>query len=126
MIRGTEILLITTRGGTRYQIPKGHLEEGESPEQAAVREIEEETGVLGRLLRGLGMVEYDFRSQSGQIIHKRVDYYLLEYLSGSSTNYDPSEVSGATWLGWNEAIGRLTFDNERRLVRSAWVRGLVP
>lgn len=123
VIRGDEVLLISTRGGTRWQLPKGHLERGETPVQAAVREVREETGVTGKPMRALGMVEYDFTSQRGQRIHKRVDYYLMTYEEGSARNYDPTEVSGARWFPWSKAIQNLTFENERSLVTSAWYRG---
>ena len=122
VVRDQEVLLISTRGGTRWQIPKGHVEEGETPEEAALREVQEETGVTGRMVHPIGRVEYDFSSQGGRVIHKRVDYYLMEYESGTSRDYDSSEVSGARWFPWNEALARLTFDNERALVQSAWLR----
>jgi 8-oxo-dGTP pyrophosphatase MutT (NUDIX family) len=123
VIRGDEVLLISTRGGTRWQLPKGHLESGETALQAAVREVEEETGVLGEPVRALGMVEYDFTSQRGLKIHKRVDYYLMRYEAGSARNYNPTEVSGAQWFPWRSAIDALTFENEKNLVTSAWYRG---
>jgi 8-oxo-dGTP pyrophosphatase MutT (NUDIX family) len=125
VVRGEdEVLLISTRGGRRWQLPKGHLEAGETPEEAAVREICEETGVTGRLVRPLGVLEYDFRDRTGRRIIKRVDYFLLRYEDGSAADYDPVEVSGARWFGWREAIRRLTFDNERGLVESAFLRGV--
>jgi len=122
VVRGGEILLIALAGGQRWQLPKGHLEAGESAEQAAVREVREETGVSGRPLGPLPGIEYWF-VQAGQRVHKQVDYYLLEYAGGSETDYDPSEVSSAAWFAWDDALARLTFDNERRVAeaaREAW------
>jgi len=124
VVRGDEVLLIALAGGQRWQLPKGHLEPGESAEQAAVREVREETGVTGRPLDPLPTIEYWF-VQAGQRVHKRVEYYLLDYESGSETDYDPSEVSSAEWFPWDEAIARLTFENERRVAeaaREAWRR----
>jgi 8-oxo-dGTP pyrophosphatase MutT (NUDIX family) len=118
VVRGEEILLIALAGGQRWQLPKGHLEAGESAEQAAVREVREETGVSGRPVGPLPVIEYWF-VQAGQRVHKQVDYYLLAYESGSEIDYDPSEVSSAAWFPWDEAISRLTFDNERRVAAAA-------
>jgi 8-oxo-dGTP pyrophosphatase MutT (NUDIX family) len=118
VVRGEEVLLIALAGGQRWQLPKGHVEPGESAEEAAVREVREETGVRGRSLGPLPAIEYWF-VQAGQRVHKQVDYYLLEYESGSETDFDPSEVSSAAWFPWDEAIARLTFDNERRVAVAA-------
>lgn len=114
---GGEVLLIAVAGG-RWQLPKGRLEEGETPEQAAVREVAEETGVRGRVRAPLPPVDYWFSRPEARI-HKRVDYYLLDYLDGSADDYDPGEVEGAAWMAWDEALARLTFDNERRVVAAA-------
>lgn len=123
MVRGGEILLISTREGKRWQLPKGHLESGETPEQAAVRETREETGITGRVLAPLQPVEYWF-NERGVRIHKRVDYYLLAYVGGSEGDYDRKEVSGAAWFSWDQGLARLTFANERRVVAAA--RALEP
>jgi 8-oxo-dGTP pyrophosphatase MutT (NUDIX family) len=116
-VDGGEVLLIAVAGG-RWQLPKGRLEEGETPEQAAVREVAEETGVRGRVRAPLPAVDYWF-SRPDLRIHKRVDYYLLDYLDGSADDYDPGEVEAAAWMAWDEALARLTFDNERRVVAAA-------
>ncbi len=109
------ILLISTRGGKRWQLPKGHLEPGETSEQAAVRETREETGVLGKVAAPLPTVEYWY-VERGVRVHKRVDYFLLEYVEGDAANHDKSEVSGAAWFEWDEGLRRLSFDNERQVV----------
>ena len=118
VVRGDEVLLIAVAGGQRWQLPKGHVEPGESAEQAAVREVREETGVGGRPVASLPTIEYWF-VQAGQRVHKQVDYYLLGYETGSETDFDPSEVSSAEWFLWDEALARLTFANERRVAAAA-------
>lgn len=115
--RPGEVLLITVAGG-RWQLPKGRLEAGETAEQAAVREVEEETGVRGRVRHELPAIDYWF-SRPDRRVHKRVDYFLLDYVAGSTEGYDPQEVDGAAWLPWDEALARLTFANERRVVEAA-------
>jgi len=115
VIEGDRILLISTRGGKRWQLPKGHVEEGETTEQAAVRETREETGVLGRVVAPLPTVEYWY-VERGVRVHKRVDYFLLDYVEGDAANHDRHEVSGAAWFEWDEGLRRLSFDNERQVV----------
>jgi 8-oxo-dGTP pyrophosphatase MutT (NUDIX family) len=118
VVHQNRILLISTRAGRRWQLPKGHLEPGETSEQAAIRETCEETGVSGRVVAPLPHIEYAF-SERGVRIRKRVDYYLLEYESGDPANFDPVEVSGAGWFAWEDGLARLTFDNERRVAEAA-------
>lgn len=116
--RDDEILLIALRDGRRWQLPKGHLEPGETAEEAAVREVREETGVRGRTVARLPSIEYWF-VEGGRRIHKVVDYYLLDYAAGSADDFDPDEVSGARWFGWDEGIAKLSFDNEREVAAAA-------
>ncbi|MCB1007568.1 MAG: NUDIX hydrolase [Acidobacteria bacterium] len=119
VVRDGEVLLIATAGGRRWQLPKGHVEEGETPEDAAVREVREETGVAGRVLAPLPSIRYSFVERGARRIRKQVDYYLLAYVEGSETNFDPKEVDGAAWFDWDEALRRLTHANERRVAERA-------
>ena len=118
VIRGGEVLLIALQEGRRWQLPKGHLEDGESAEQAAVREVWEETGVRGQPLAALPSIDYWFVERRRRI-HKTVDYFLLGFSGGSADDFDPQEVSGARWFPWEEAIARLTFDNEKGVAAAA-------
>lgn len=118
VVRGGEVLLISLQEGRRWQLPKGHIETGESAEVAAVREVREETGVTGRPLGQLPSIEYWF-VEDGKRIHKRVDFFLLDYVEGSNDDFDPREVSGARWFPWRQALSRLTFDNERHVAETA-------
>ena len=119
MVRGGEILLISTQSGRRWQLPKGHIEDGETAEQAAVREVREETGVTGRVLATLPGVEYWYVERGLRRIHKRVDYFLLEYVSGDAADFDPAEVSGAGWFPWGQGEAKLSFENERKVIAKA-------
>lgn len=119
VVRGADILLISVLEGRRWQLPKGHIEEGETAEEAAVREVREETGVTGLVRARLPGVEYWFVDHDKKRVHKIVDYFLLDYVSGDAADYDRQEVSGAEWLSWDEGIARLTFHNERKAVEAA-------
>jgi 8-oxo-dGTP pyrophosphatase MutT (NUDIX family) len=118
VVRGGEVLLIAPRAG-RWQLPKGHVEPGEAPPEAAVREVREETGVWARVVTPLPSIDYTYEVEGRVRIHKRVDYYLMSYLDGSERDSDPREVVAACWYAWDEALARLSFDNEREVVRTA-------
>jgi hypothetical protein len=64
-------------------------------------------------------IEYWFVERGAHRIHKQVDYFLLDYVSGDTADFDPHEVSGAEWFPWDEGISRLSFENERRVVEKA-------
>jgi 8-oxo-dGTP pyrophosphatase MutT (NUDIX family) len=119
VVRAAEVLLIAPREG-RWQLPKGHVEPGEGPADAAVREVREETGVFARLLAPLPSIDYTYDIEGRVRIHKRVDYFLMAYVEGSETDSDPREVLAARWFSWDEALERLSFDNEREVVRTAY------
>jgi len=119
VVRGATILLISTQQGRRWQLPKGHIEDGETVEQTAVREVKEETGVTGRVVAALPEIEYWYLEKGKLRIHKRVDYFLLEYQSGDAADFDAREVSGARWFSWEEGLAKLSFENERRVAEQA-------
>jgi len=119
VVDGARILLISTQKGRRWQLPKGHIEPGETPEQAAVREVREETGVTGRVVAPLPSVEYWYVEKGRNRVHKKVDYFLLEYVGGDAADFDAGEVSGADWFSWDEGLARMSFENERRVARQA-------
>lgn len=121
VVRGAKVLLISPRSD-RWQLPKGHPEAGESLAEAAVREVAEETGVDAEVVSSLSAIEY-FYVENGRgprrRIHKRVDFFLMQYRSGDVFDADADEVATAAWLAWDEALGRLSFENERRVVEAA-------
>lgn len=105
------------RGRLRWSMPKGHVEAGETTEQAAVREVEEETGISGRITARLGSVEYTFTAQ-GRRIHKRVHHFLMEAVSGELSDAD-LEVTEVAWVPLTELTHRLAYAGERRLALRA-------
>lgn len=84
-----------------------------------MREVREETGVTGRIVAPLPEVEYWYVERGPRRIHKRVEYFLLDYVSGTTADFDPQEVSSAEWFSWETGLGKLSFENERRVVEEA-------
>ena len=110
------IARINRAGRVEWCLPKGHIEEAETLEEAARREIEEETGIRGDILHSLGNIEYWFTS-SGQRIHKTVHHYLLKATGGEITiDNDPDhEAVDVAWVPFTDLNRRLSFANERHI-----------
>jgi 8-oxo-dGTP pyrophosphatase MutT (NUDIX family) len=115
------VALIATRGKTRWGLPKGAVAEGETSEQAALREVLEETGLQAEIVRPLDTIEYFFRA-GDTLIRKRVDFYLMRYLGGELTP-QLSEVDDVEWVELSEAIQRASFESERKLLETAMQDG---
>lgn len=113
----THVALIATRRKTRWGLPKGAVSEGETSEQAALREVLEETGLEAKIVRPLDTIEYFFRA-GDTLIKKRVDFYLMEYVAGTLTP-QLSEVDDVQWVELSEAIQRASFESERKLLEMA-------
>lgn len=109
------------RGRLLWSLPKGHLEPGESAEQAAVREVAEETGIHGVVLGQLGTIDFWFVAD-GRRIHKTVHHYLLRAVSGELSDED-IEVTEVAWVPLPEITQRLAYPDERDLIDTA--RGLL-
>ena len=101
-----------------WALPKGRIDEGESAEVTALREVLEETGAEGRSLGKLGDVRYWF-NWDGERIFKVVSFFLLRYRSGSLRNYQREEVDGAEWVPLEEAPERLAYRGEKEMARVA-------
>lgn len=107
--------LLIGRGTPRiWSLPKGHLEHRESAEQAALREVREETGCWAELIGKLNDISYWFYVNGAK--HKKsVTFYLMRYLSGDTANHD-HEVDEAQWFEIMTAKKNLKYVNEKRLV----------
>ena len=104
-----------------WALPKGQIDEGESGEETALREIAEETGATGRSLGKLGDIRYWFNWE-GERIFKVVSFFLVRYESGKLGEIPEAfrhEVAEVRWLPLDEAPRLLAYQGERRLAQKA-------
>jgi ADP-ribose pyrophosphatase YjhB (NUDIX family) len=104
-------------GRLLWSLPKGHIEVGETAEQAAIREVEEETGISGEILAELGTIDFWFVAE-GRRIHKTVRHYLLRATGGELSDADV-EVTEVAWVPLPEIRAQLAYPDERGLVDAA-------
>jgi 8-oxo-dGTP pyrophosphatase MutT (NUDIX family) len=102
-------------------LPKGHPDGDETPEQAAIREVAEEAGVVAELIEPLGDVEYRYERR-GRRIRKVVRFFLFRYRSGDPADHD-HEIEVARWMELADAARELTYAGEREMVNRALSRG---
>ena len=100
----------------RFQLPKGHIQEGESIENAAIREVHEETGINGRIVSKIGYSKYPLKIGEERVF-KIVTYFLMTYASGQPTEND--EVEKILWLPYEEAYKIITNTGEKSILEKA-------
>jgi 8-oxo-dGTP pyrophosphatase MutT (NUDIX family) len=116
-IRAALIGRLDRRGRLLWSLPKGHIEKGETPEITAVREVAEETGITGRVVGELGIIDFWFVIDDRRI-HKTVHHYLL-LAEGGELSDDDVEVTEVAWVPLDEVSARLAYDDERQLLHRA-------
>jgi len=111
-----KVLLISTKEGRAWALPKGLIEKGENPEKTALREIKEETGIEGEIVDELGETSYWFVLE-GEKYFKTVKYFLVKYTGGE---INPQwEISSAEWFSPDEAIKKLTYKTDKEILKKA-------
>ncbi len=107
-----ELLLVRHKAGGHWSFPKGHVEEGETERQTALREVQEETGLVVALEQGFRhCVAYHPRPE----IHKTVVYFAATPISGELRAQE-SEIADIIWAPFSKAGNLLSYQNDRRLL----------
>lgn len=113
------IVLCGRRDPLRWSLPKGTPDEGETILETAIREAQEETGLKVAVEKPIGSINYWFISPSNQSrYNKTVHYYLMSAQGGCTKDHD-HEFDDVEWFAANEALNRLTFANEARILDQA-------
>ncbi|HET8564589.1 MAG TPA: NUDIX hydrolase [Candidatus Binatia bacterium] len=115
-----EVALIRVRH--RWGLPKGHVEEGEGVQEAALREVLEETGIEGKVIEKLGDITYWYTNKTRENepirIFKRVYFYLVRSVRADVRNHD-HEVEEVRWFPIQEALRKVAFPTERKMLQKA-------
>jgi 8-oxo-dGTP pyrophosphatase MutT (NUDIX family) len=125
VVRGDEVVVIVpvkraADGRRVLGLPKGHLDGDETPEEAARREVAEESGVQGELIEELGDVRYRYERRGRRVV-KVVRFYLFRYESGDVADHD-HEIEEARWIPLEQAVRDLTYPGEQEMVQRALSR----
>ncbi|HZO83148.1 MAG TPA: NUDIX hydrolase [Candidatus Binataceae bacterium] len=117
-----QVALVRPAGRRTWVLPKGHLEPGESPLDAARREVREETGLTVGAVQPLGDISYVFsahaRGEPLTRIFKRVHFFLMECVGGDPSAHD-AEIDEVVWLSFDDALRRATHASEQALIAKA-------
>jgi len=115
------VVIVPTRraadGSRVLALPKGHVDPGETPIEAATREVREETGIVAEPVCELGESRYWYR-RDGRTIGKAVVFFLFEYVAGDTADHD-DEVEEVRWISLDEASTTLSHAAEREMVELA-------
>ncbi len=125
MVRGDQVVtIVPTRraadGSRVLALPKGHVDPGESPIEAAAREVREETGIVAEPVCELGESRYWYR-RDGRTIGKTVSFFLFDHIEGDTADHD-DEVEEVRWMDLREAQSALSHTAEREMIALALAR----
>jgi len=102
-----------------WGFPKGHIETGEQPETAALREVKEETGLDDLAIRGaIDTIDWYFRFR-GQLIHKVCHFYLMETVNATTSPQRAEGITACRWTRFDDAQSLISYDNARAVLRRA-------
>jgi 8-oxo-dGTP pyrophosphatase MutT (NUDIX family) len=113
-----EFAITAVNPSGRWQLPKGLIDDGETEERAALREVREEAGIECEIVGKIEKIEYwYFGNENGERVryHKFVHFFLMKYISGDTKDHD-TEVIEVRWTTPDEAIEMLAFDAEKEVV----------
>lgn len=113
-----QVALVGNSSRNTWYLPKGGLAKGETIEQAAIREVTEETGLQVRMVKPIRPIEYWFHVR-GARVHKTVHYFLMEPTGEGDFSQRDWENDRAGWFELRDAMEAMSYENEKELVREA-------
>lgn len=119
--KGIEVALIAVKGGTVWCLPKGLVEEGENIARTAHREVKEETGLDGKIIKKIDHIQYFYSHKEKDVTvryFKIVYFFLMEYTGGDVKDHD-KEVDDCRWFSINETIKKIEYEDEREILKKA-------
>jgi ADP-ribose pyrophosphatase YjhB (NUDIX family) len=117
VLEGVEVVLVGFLRDDTWTLPKGTPATGETVEETALREVQEETGIQARIVADLGSIQYSF-ARRGVRFNKEVRHFLMEATGGHVTLHD-AEYDEARWFALTDVVARLAYVNEAEVVRRA-------
>jgi 8-oxo-dGTP pyrophosphatase MutT (NUDIX family) len=119
MADGHALFLVIRDSYKNWGFPKGHLEPGEQPETAALREVREETGLADLSLRGaVTTIDWHFRFR-GRLIHKVCHFFLMETGEAETSPQRAEGITACRWVPFEEAESLISYANARDVLRRA-------
>ncbi len=116
---GAKEILLVKDSYDRWAISKGKLEKGETQEQAALRELTEETGLQNITNKGkLGDLRFFYRFR-GKLISKKISVFLIQFTGTEKIKYQKREIKGAKWMKPEEALKKIAYENTKGLLEKA-------
>lgn len=116
---GRPLFLLIRDSYRNWGFPKGHLEKGELPEAAALREVSEETGLSDLVVRGeLATIDWHFRFR-GKLIHKICHFFLMETENADTSPQREEGITACTWVPIDEALALISYANAREVLQRA-------
>jgi len=116
---GEAMFLLIRDSYRNWGFPKGHLEDGELPDAAALREVREETGLDGLELRGeIETIDWYFRFR-GRLIHKVCHFYLMETVSAATSPQRAEGITACRWMPFAQALQTISYTNAKAVLQRA-------